>query len=146
MDGDSLHGYNRTMNEGKADLKNATPKTNYSKAPGNDKKAPQVNVKNKSLADAPDKKGKSKLTSGSTDPDFSDAPGNDEMGKGKNANVKKNLAEAPGNDNKQNGKELGKNNLSSAPVDKNGVLKFDVSDAKDAKVINLVTILLNQRK
>lgn len=134
MDGDSLHGYNRTMNEGKADLKNATPKTNYSKAPGNDKKAPQVNVKNKSLADAPDKKGKSKLTSGSTDPDFSDAPGNDEMGKGKNANVKKNLAEAPGNDNKQNGKELGKNNLSSAPVDKNGVLKFDVSDAKDAKV------------
>ena len=125
MDGDSLHGYNRTMNEGKADLKNTTPKTNYTKSPGNDKKAPQSVIKNKTLADAPDKKGKSQLTKGSTDPNFADAPGNDEMGKGKNANDKKNLSEAPGNSNKQNGKELGKNNLSSAPADKNGILKFD---------------------
>jgi hypothetical protein len=125
MDGDSLHGYNRTMNEGKADLKNTTPKTNYTKSPGNDKKAPQSVIKNKTLADAPDKKGKSQLTKGSTDPNFADATGNDEMGKGKNANDKKNLSEAPGNSNKQNGKELGKNNLSSAPADKNGILKFD---------------------
>jgi hypothetical protein len=134
MDGDSLHGYNRTMNEGKADLKNTTPKTNYTKSPGNDKKAPQSVIKNKTLADAPDKKGKSQLTKGSTDPNFADAPGNDEMGKGKNANDKKNLSEAPGNSNKQNGKELGKNNLSSAPADKNGILKFDALDAKDSKV------------
>lgn len=134
MDGDSLHGYNRTMNEGKADLKNTTPKTNYAKAPGNDKKAPESVIKNKTLADAPDKKGKSKLTKGSTDPDFADAPGNDEMGKGKNVNDKKDLSEAPGNSNKQNGKELGKNNLSSAPADKNGILKFDALDAKGSKV------------
>jgi hypothetical protein len=134
MDGDSLHGYNRTMNEAKADLKNGTPKTNYSKAPGNDKKAPASAIKNKTLVNAPDKKGKSKLTKGTTDPNFSDAPGDDAMGKGKNANAKKNLAAAPGNHNKVNGKELGKDNLRSAPDDKNGDFRFEASDIKDREV------------
>ncbi len=136
MNGDSLHGYNRTMNEGKAELKNGTPKTNYSKAPGNDKKAPASTPKNKTLASAPDKKGNSKLTKGSTDPDFADAPGDDAMGKGKNANSKKNLSTAPGNDNKVNGKELGKDGLRSAPNDKNKAFRFEASDAKDRKDYN----------
>lgn len=134
MDGDSLHGYNRTMNEAKADLKNGTPKTNYSKAPGNDKKAPASALKNKTLVNAPDKKGKSKLTKGTTDPNFSDAPGDDSIGKGKNANAKKNLAAAPGNHNKVNGKELGKADLRSAPDDKNGDFRFEASDIKDREV------------
>ena len=131
MEGDSLHGYNRTMNEGKADLKNGTPKTNYVKAPGNDKKSPMVAIKNKSLASAIDKKGKSKLTKGTSDPNLADAPGDDVIAKGKNANPKKNLAAAPGDHDKVKGKELGKDGLSSAPNDKNGDFRFDVSDIKD---------------
>ena len=136
MDGDSLHGYNRTMNEGKADLKNRTPKTNYVSAPGNAKKAPMSTPKNKSLAVAIAKKGKSKLTKGTTDPNFSDAPGDDDITIGKNANPKKNLATAPGDHNRAKGKELGKDKLSSAPDDKNGDFRFDVSDIKDIKVYN----------
>ena len=89
--------------------------------------------KNKSLAVAIAKKGKSKLTKGTSEPDFSEAPGDDVMGKGKNANPKKNLAAAPGNHNKVNGKELGKDGLRSAPDDKNGDFRFDVSDIKDRK-------------
>ena len=133
MDGDSLHGYNRTMNEGKADLKNGTPKTNYSKAPGNDKKAPASTPKNKTLASAPNKKGNSKLTKGTTDPDFSDAPGDDVLSKGKNANPKKSLAVAPGDGARIKAKEYGKDKLREAPDDKNGDLKFDVSGVRDEK-------------
>jgi hypothetical protein len=134
MDGDSLHGYNRTMNEGKADLKNGTPKTNYVKAPGNDKKAPMSALKNKTLAAAPNKKGKSKLTKGTTDPNFADAPGDDVITKGKNANNKKNFATAPGNNAKIKDTEYGKDHLREAPADKNGELRFDVNDIKDEKV------------
>jgi len=136
MDGDSLHGYNRTMNEGKADLKNRTPKTNYVKAPGNANKAPMSTPKNKTLAVAITKKGKSKLTKGTTETNFADAPGDDALGKGKNVNSKKNLAVAPGDHDKANGKELGKAVLSSAPGDKNKAFRFDVNDIKDEEVYN----------
>jgi hypothetical protein len=90
--------------------------------------------KNKSLAVAIAKKGKSKLTKGTSETNFADAPGDDDITIGKNANPKKNLATAPGDHNKVKGKELGKDGLRSAPDDKNGDFRFDVNDVKDQKV------------
>jgi hypothetical protein len=133
MDGDSLHGYNRTMNEAKADLKNRTSKT---KDPVNDKKAQMSDIKNKSLSVASDKKENSKLTKGTSNTNFAEAPGDDNINKGKNVNPKNNLGAAPGNHNKVNGKELGKDLVRKAPEGKNKSSEFNANDVKDEEVYN----------
>jgi hypothetical protein len=78
MGGDSLHGYNRTMNEGKKDLAktetgNKTSNTPLSKAPGDSKleKGTEKNKKNLQIAPGDNKKEKSKVEG---EDDLAEAP------------------------------------------------------------------------
>ena len=78
MGGDSLHGYNRTMNEGKKNLAqtetgNKTSNTPLSKAPGDSKleKGTEKNKKNLQIAPGDSKKEKSKVEG---EDDLAEAP------------------------------------------------------------------------
>ena len=78
MGGDSLHGYNRTMNEGKKDSFKAetgtkTSKTPLSKAPGDSKisKGSEKNKKNLEVAPGNNKKEKAKVEG---EDDLAEAP------------------------------------------------------------------------